>query len=389
MNAAIDDGDLHNGMVCCAICASVARCVIRITVRPSRDPHQCFGDRAFVSLVERRGRLIQHQHSGIRQQRARHARCRCRSPAESVCPRSADHRVVAVRQAQECDRESPRRARRLRSPPRVASGRAYARFSRTLAWNRYGAWSSSTIARRRSRKRKIAQVVPVEANRSRIRDRKIAPARSAIVDFPAPLGPRITQDRPAGDAEGQIARAPASSPCRNETRSNSISPRTTSSGSPCRSLHDLRSRVEQLEHARQRHTARDQIRIQAHQILNRREQPHMIRHQRHQRAGRRARHRSPACRRTERSPPWRPSRTYPESRPPETTSTALRIRASRKLWLRPRNRSTSRSSACVVTTSRIPSRVSIRKAADVGTALAHRADPIRQTASDNAAAPTR
>ena len=162
-----------------------------------------------------------------RRNSARASAIRCRSPADSASPRSPTG-VSSPCGNRRSKSPSPAASAASAMAARGASATAKPMFSAIVALNRNGVWSISTTARRKSASaRSRASTPPIStcpASGSRNRT-----TRSASVDLPAPLTPRIAAIAPAGTVKSTPA-STASRSCRKCTPAKLIASGPAPSG---------------------------------------------------------------------------------------------------------------------------------------------------------------
>ena len=229
MDPAVDDRDLSQQHSLMRDRASEARCVIRITVRP-------WATRIRVSAM---------------------ARSFASSSAEVGSSSTSTFGLASKAGRSRCAG-----AHRRKASGRVPRGRSRSLGKRQDAIvNRGGTGSLGDLLgskRQDARKRcfrepRVKQIWRLihqrDARRrsAKERSRRLWPSsrmapdpgswkrsrRSAMVDLPAPLGPRIAQMAAGFDAQRKILSRTGASAWRKETQSNSISPRAAGSGMGC------------------------------------------------------------------------------------------------------------------------------------------------------------
>src|SRR5579885_2146244 len=177
------------------------------------------------------------------------------------------------------DRESPRRARPRESPGRTPP--AARRRDSPARWH-----GTSTATDRAARLRRADRPAPDREDHGRRaewrrrRDRKTGSADRRWWICPR-RSRRESRDRSGGYAKRQVVNDRLAGVPEGDAIEFDLAER----GGQRKQLgpfDDFRLGIEQLPYARQRDAARDEIGIEAHQILHRREQPHVIGHDRHQ-----------------------------------------------------------------------------------------------------------
>ena len=202
-----------------------------------------------------RGRLVEHEHRRVREQRAGDDEPLALA-ARELAALLADERVEPVAAGARPSRQDPRppRAppRSRRRSPRAAPRRT---FSRIVVEKRCASWPATAIARRTSSWRYSRRSRPPSVTRPASGSRKRS-SRFVTVVLPAPLGPTSATRRPAR-AGGRRRRARAARRARSARGRPRARPRTAppASGSGLGRVGDGRLAVGQLEHAAGRRRA--------------------------------------------------------------------------------------------------------------------------------------
>ena len=168
-----------------------------IVVRPRRSLVERRLDRALGLVVQRAGRLVEHQHPRVAQQRAGDRQPLLLAAGEPVAA-GADHGVVARRAARRPGRGSAPRGRPPRSRRRWRRGFACSRFSRTVAVQQVGLLASP---RRRSRPgppgRRSRTSTPSMVTPPAVGSCSRATSEASVV-LPLPVSPTRARLPPAG-----------------------------------------------------------------------------------------------------------------------------------------------------------------------------------------------
>ena len=143
------------------------------------------------------GRLVEHQHRCVGEQRAGEHDPLPLSAGERLAL-LADDRVKAVRKLA-CPLPDPSAAQRLLDVAVARSGRARRTLSRMLALNRCESWPATEITRRMSACRYSRRSLPASVTRPSWGSRKRR-SRFATVVLPAPLGPTSATLSPGSSA---------------------------------------------------------------------------------------------------------------------------------------------------------------------------------------------